>query len=127
VANGEFTLEGYAETLAALAKIEERLKNEITEEALEAGAEVVKDFMRDEAPVSELQKKHARDNLIIKRTNLKGKITIGTNKDSYYLQFPEFGTSSIPAEPFAERALKLSELQTKKVMANVIKRRLKQL
>lgn len=125
MANGNFEIQGYEELLKKLAGLSQDLQGSIEEEALEEGAKPIRDAVEQEAPVSDVDKKHAKDNIIIvKRSKIKGRIYVQPAPDYYYLKFPEFGTSSQPANPFFERALNKSKEEARRRIAAVIQRRL---
>jgi len=124
MANGDFEIEGYNELLKKLANLGGKLENEITEEALLEGAEPVRAKVEENTPKSALKKEHAKAHIVIKRTNLKGKISIEPAKDFWYLKFPEFGTSSQPAQQFFERSAREATAEARKRMAEVFRRRL---
>lgn len=122
MANGEFELEGYDELLRSLSNLEDDIQNHVTKNALKKGAEVIRKKMSEEAPRSEEDKRHAADHIIIIPTNLKDTTYIGNDAEGYYLKFVEFGTSSIPANPFGERTARLAKDDAQIEMSKSIKR-----
>lgn len=125
MANGDLDVTGLDELLKRLGTMGDELQESVEDEALKEGAEPIRAAVEKEAPVSDEVKQHARDHIIIvKRRNAKGRIDIQPHPDFYYLKFPEFGTSSQPAQPFMERAAKKASNDARKRIAAVIKRRL---
>ena len=122
MANGEFEFEGYAELLRSLSNMEDDIQNRVTKNALKKGAEVVRKKMSEEAPRSEEDKRHAADHIIVIPTNLQDKVFIGNDAEGYYLKFVEFGTSSIPANPFGERTARLAKDDAQIEMGKSIKK-----
>jgi HK97 gp10 family phage protein len=119
-----FDERSYQALLRRIETLSKDLQDEIVPEALEAGGEVIKDALEREIPKSALKKEHARAHIAIKRTRLKGRISIEPEKDFYYLIFPEFGTSSIVAQHNFERVSIHYRNEARKAIQEVIKRKL---
>ncbi|GAA0313795.1 hypothetical protein GCM10008967_00350 [Bacillus carboniphilus] len=109
-----------------LSNLQQRFKitEELAREALHAGAEVLKVKMEELAPRSSFQGEHLADHIIITAIR-NGTLDVGPHKDFFYAHFLEFGTSKMPAHPFAQPAFEACKEQVQMAMMNVIRRGLR--
>lgn len=93
----------------------EKVKNE----ALEKGADVLKEEVVKNAPK---QTGHLKKNITV-TPGEDGKVIVHTG-DAFYSQFLEFGTSKMKARPFFEKSFINKKDEIEEVMAEVIKKEL---
>lgn len=120
--------EGIDELLEELETIEaniEKLKNQ----ALIAGADLLKERMREEVYRHGLHKRTGTAEKSIDRTNPKnGEIFVGNTPDGFYLYFHEFGYWNvrskryIPPKPFASITYERSKDEVLNKMAEVLRK-----
>lgn len=99
----------------------------IKKKALDKAGNLVKGSMEKKAPISRLSKKHMADNIKvsdIEKENGMDFVEIGPNKgdnsEFFYSKFSEWGTSSQPAQHWAENSV----LENKREINNIIKEEL---
>lgn len=99
----------------------------IKKKTLDKAGKLVKESMEKNAPRSSLSKKHMADNIKvsnIEKENGVDFIEIGPNKgdnsEFFYSKFSEWGTSSQPAQHWAENSV----LENKREINNIIKEEL---
>lgn len=130
--------------MAALIRRIEQMGMSITEDvkdkALQAGAEIAKDKIEHHPnmPISNKNKEHARDHLIIEKVK-DGQFDIGVENDFFYLLFHEIGaeggtykvsngktytTPNTPAKPFMRPAFESNQDEIEQAMADIIRREL---
>jgi HK97 gp10 family phage protein len=115
-------LEGMQELIDRVNKL--GAKGEIIKKkALDKAGNLVKGSMEKKAPRSSLSKKHMADNIKvsdIEKENGVDFIEIGPNKgdnsEFFYSKFSEWGTSSQPAQHWAENSV----LENKREINNII-------
>lgn len=120
-------LEGMQELIDKVNKL--GVKGEvIKKKALDKAGEIVRNSMEKNAPKSGLSKKHMADNIKvsdIEKENGIDFIEIGPNKgdnsEFFYSKFSEWGTSSQPAQHWAENSV----LENKKEINSIIVEELK--
>lgn len=99
---------GINEMMNRVRQLGERAKK-VENNALKAGAEVLKDTMARNAPgPSNKRRVHLKDNIVTSRviTRADGKaIRVGPGKDSFYAHFLEFGTTKMSPRPFVENSV----------------------
>ncbi|MFS1511752.1 HK97-gp10 family putative phage morphogenesis protein [Chengkuizengella sp. SCS-71B] len=115
-----FELTGMKDVLKNLEKMGNQ-SQEVADEALKAGAGVLRAKMEELAPRSTLNKEHLVDHIIISSIK-EGKLGVGPKQDFFYAHFLEFGTSKISPQPFAQPAFEASKSQIESTMSEVIKR-----
>lgn len=115
------------------------LTDDLVDEALEAGSEVVKEKIETHPnlPVSDLNHPHAKDNIKFKKVK-DGQFDIGAVDKYFYLLFHEVGaqggtyvgkdgktykTPNIPAKPFMRPAFESNKEEIERAMMEPIKRR----
>lgn len=119
-------LEGMQEVIDRVNKL--GAKGEIIKKkALDKAGNLVKGSMEKKAPRSSLSKKHIADNIKvsdIEKENGMDFVEIGPNKgdnsEFFYSKFSEWGTSSQPAQHWAENSV----LENKREINNIIKEEL---
>jgi HK97 gp10 family phage protein len=119
-------LEGMQEVINRVNKL--GAKGEIIKKkALDKAGNLVKGSMEKKAPRSSLSKKHMADNIKvsdIEKENGVDFVEIGPNKgdnsEFFYSKFSEWGTSSQPAQHWAENSV----LENKREINNIIKEEL---
>jgi HK97 gp10 family phage protein len=96
--SNEITIDGMDELLEKLDKLEVKVENKLSKEAINAGAEIIKDSVIPKIPRSEVNKEHAADHILISPMKKKDGIKYvligqqkGDNSKFYYLKFWEFG------------------------------------
>lgn len=99
----------------------------IKEKTLDKAGKLVKESMEKNAPRSSLSKKHMADNIKvsdIEKENGVDFVEIGPNKgdnsEFFYSKFSEWGTSTQPAQHWAENSV----LENKREINNIIKEEL---
>jgi HK97 gp10 family phage protein len=118
VANG-FELTGFEDMMGFLRNMGEAGKR-IEKKALESGAEIIRSEIESNTPKSQLNKEHAKEHIVIGEIK-NGIIPIGPDHGSYYLRFPEFGTSTQPAQGFMERAFNNKKVEAQRAIADVVR------
>jgi len=113
-----FELSGFEDLMGFLKNMGSEGKR-IEEKALKVGAEILREEIEANIPASELEKSHAKDHIIIGEIK-DGKIPIGPDHGHYYLRFPEFGTSTQPAQGFMDRAFKNKKNEALQVISEVV-------
>lgn len=119
-------LEGMKEVIDRVNKL--GAKGEIIKKkALDKAGNLVKGSMEENAPRSSLSKKHMADNIKvsdIEKENGVDFVEIGPNKgdnsEFFYSKFSEWGTSTQPAQHWAENSV----LENKREINNIIKEEL---
>lgn len=119
-------LEGMQEVINRVNKL--GAKGEIIKKkALDKAGNLVKGSMEKKAPRSSLSKKHMADNIKvsdIEKENGMDFVEIGPNKgdnsEFFYSKFSEWGTSSQPAQHWAENSV----IENKREINNIIKEEL---
>ena len=114
-------LDGMTELKAQLERLGARAVG-VQEEALKAGAEIVRDEAKDRLRTH--RKTGTLEDSVIISDVEDGKIEIGPNKDGFYGYFVEFGTSKMSAIPFLQPAFEQNVNRITQSMANVIRREL---
>lgn len=61
--SNEITIDGMDELLAKLDKLEAKVENKLSKDAINAGAEIIKDCVIPKIPRSKLDKEHAADHI----------------------------------------------------------------
>ncbi|KOA21147.1 hypothetical protein CLHOM_02770 [Clostridium homopropionicum DSM 5847] len=99
----------------------------IKKKTLDKAGKLVKESMEKKAPRSRLSKKHMADNIKvsdIEKENGVDFVEIGPNKgdnsEFFYSKFSEWGTSTQPAQHWAENSV----LENKREINNIIKEEL---
>lgn len=119
-------LEGMQEVIDRVNKL--GAKGEIIKKkALDKAGNLVKGSMEKKAPRSSLSKKHMADNIKVsdlEKENGVDFVEIGPNKgdnsEFFYSKFSEWGTSSQPAQHWAENSV----IENKREINNIIKEEL---
>ncbi|MCM8710805.1 HK97 gp10 family phage protein [Clostridium sp. SYSU_GA19001] len=119
-------LEGMQEVIDRVNKL--GAKGEIIKKkALDKAGNLVKSSMEKNAPRSSLSKKHMADNIKvsdIEKENGMDFVEIGPNKgdnsEFFYSKFSEWGTSTQPAQHWAEKSVR----ENKREINNIIKEEL---
>ncbi|MFE3978700.1 MULTISPECIES: HK97-gp10 family putative phage morphogenesis protein [unclassified Priestia] len=118
---------GLKEMADKIKKIEAVMKStRISEMALEAGAEILRDEVKRRAPRSKGGGKHAADRVVISAV-IEGKIAIGFIPDDWFMKYHEWGTSKMKARPFFEPAFNAKQKEIQQAMYNVYVRELKKI
>lgn len=119
-------LEGMQELIDRVNKLGAKGET-IKKKALDKAGNLVKGSMEKKAPRSSLSKKHMADNIKvsdIEKENGMDFVEIGPNKgdnsEFFYSKFSEWGTSSQPAQHWAENSV----LENKREINNIIKEEL---
>jgi len=125
-------LEGMQELIDKVNKLGAR-GNIIKKKALDKAGELVKRSMENNAPVSNLNKKHMADNIKvsdIEKENGVDFIEIGPNKgdnsEFFYSKFSEWGTSTQPAQHWAENSVLENKREINQIIADELKRGLEE-
>ncbi|MED3972252.1 hypothetical protein COM86_12710 [Priestia megaterium] len=115
---------GLKEWASKIKEIEKVFKSvKISDIALQAGAEILRDEVKRRAPRSKFGGKHAADHVIISAV-VEGKIAIGFIPDHWYMKYHEWGTSKMKAQPFFEPAFNAKRKEIQQAMYNVYVREL---
>ncbi|WP_228307286.1 HK97-gp10 family putative phage morphogenesis protein [Priestia sp. J2] len=115
---------GLKEMATKIKKIEAVMKSaKISEKALRAGAEILRDEVKRRAPRSKGGSKHAADHVIISAV-VEGKIAVGFIPDNWYMKYHEWGTSKMTPQPFLEPAFNAKRKEIQQAMYNVYVREL---
>jgi HK97 gp10 family phage protein len=78
---------------------------EAQEEALDIGAEIIKEELSNTAPASPIRKSHAKDHVKIKKSYRLREIGF-QGKKYFYMKYPNDGTRKQAAQFFVEKANK---------------------
>ncbi|QGH20231.1 HK97-gp10 family putative phage morphogenesis protein [Clostridium butyricum] len=125
-------LEGMQEIIDKVNKL--GVKGEvIKKKALNKAGDLVKSSMEKKAPVSRLNKKHMADNIKIsdiEKENGVDFIEIGPNKgdnsEFFYSKFSEWGTSTQPAQHWAENSILENKREINETIMEELKRGLEE-
>ncbi|MGI6452444.1 MAG: HK97-gp10 family putative phage morphogenesis protein [Syntrophomonadaceae bacterium] len=120
---GNVTLEGMDEILDRLKKLGQR-SAPAENQALYAGAKIVRDNASQRAPRSLKAKEHLADNIVISepKQDENGKyVEVGPKAPFFYGKFLEYGTSKMTARPFMGPA----QAESKKQVLETIRQTLK--
>lgn len=105
----------------------------IKKKALNKAGDLVKSSMEKKAPVSRLNKKHMADNIKIsdiEKENGVDFIEIGPNKgdnsEFFYSKFSEWGTSTQPAQHWAENSILENKREINETIMEELKRGLEE-
>jgi HK97 gp10 family phage protein len=105
----------------------------IKKKALNKAGNLVKSSMEKKAPVSKLNKKHMTDNIKIsdvEKENGVDFIEIGPNKgdnsEFFYSKFSEWGTSTQPAQHWAENSILENKREINETIMEELKRGLEE-
>lgn len=104
-----FDLSELEETIRQLERMGANM-NAIAEEVLEAGSEPARQAFIKNTPLSEEEKEHAKDNVIVsktrtaKKTKNRYRLIGALDRKFEYLYYVENGTVRAPAKPFIEKA-----------------------
>lgn len=105
----------------------------IKKKALNKAGDLVKSSMEKKAPVSRLNKKHMADNIKIsdiEKENGVDFIEIGPNKgdnsEFFYSKFSEWGTSTQPAQHWAENSILENKRDLNETIMEELKRGLEE-
>jgi len=125
-------LEGMQELIDRVNKLGVR-GNIIKKKALDKAGELVKQSMENNAPVSNLNKKHMADNIKvsdIEKENGVDFVEIGPNKgdnsEFFYSKFSEWGTSTQPAQHWAENSVLENKREINQIITDELKRGLEE-
>lgn len=119
-------VEGLEALMARLQQLDDRVTGRVTNEALRAGAEVLRQETSRRAPRSNLPKQHLADNIVVGRVrSIDGGqvkfIEVGPRKDFFYGLFLEYGTTKMRARPFMGPALAEKHSEVREAMRRVLK------
>lgn len=105
----------------------------IKKKVLNKAGNLVKNSMEKKAPVSKLNKKHMADNIKIsdiEKENGVDFIEIGPNKgdnsEFFYSKFSEWGTSTQPAQHWAENSILANKREINETIMEELKRGLEE-
>lgn len=123
-----FEITGIDELLAKFEKIGSNIEQK-TKQALNDGAEVIKQSAKQKCPRSTQEGQHLADNIIISDVkngiDRKPYVEIGPqksdNNDYFYGKFIEFGTVKMKAHPFMEPAFLEKRQEALNKIADVIR------
>ncbi len=120
---GNLTLEGMEDILTRLKEIGQRA-GPTENEALYAGAKIVKDNASQRAPRSSDSKEHLADNIVIsepKQDEGSKYVEVGPKAPFFYGKFLEYGTSKMAARPFLGPARAESRKEVLETMRRALK------
>lgn len=124
------TAHGVEDAIKAITDLTKDLGGAALQEAVEAGAEIVRDRASQLAPRSKGAGKHpkgghAADRLLVVASGKPGEAAakIGPDAGGWYLQFAETGTTKHPARPFLRPALDETRDETRQAMIDALKRK----
>lgn len=115
-------LQGMQQLKAQLLELEKKIDKKLKEDALIAGAEIMKEKVKESAPV---RTGILKANIIVSDVK-NSKIHIGPDQQgkAFYGHFLEFGTSKMSAQPFMGPAFENNQDEAQEKMMEVIKREL---
>lgn len=96
----------------------------IGKDAVQAGADVVKESMEENVNRSNKKQPHTQDNIEVKISKTDGEYNakISPNKEvSWRAHFLEFGTSKMSAKPFIEKSLTDNKSKVNDAMMDTIR------
>jgi HK97 gp10 family phage protein len=117
------TLVGMEEILNRLKELGQRAAP-AENQALYAGAKIVRDNARQRAPRSAMAKEHLTDNIVISahKQDENGKyVEVGPTAPFFYGKFLEYGTSKMTARPFMGPAQAESRKQVLETIRQTLK------
>lgn len=118
-------VEGMDELIKKLEKMSNEAESKkIKKDTVMESAKIVQDEIKKNTPRSKDSKQHAADNIIIRWDEKTEKAIISPHKDYFYLQFLEWGTKNIPANPFMETSFNNVKNNVRKKMSDEIMKRL---
>lgn len=105
----------------------------IKKKALDKAGELVKNSMENNAPKSNLNKRHMAENIKvsdIEKVDGIDYVKIGPNKgdnsEFFYSKYTEWGTSKIPAQHWAEKSVLENKREINQVISEELKRGLEE-
>ena len=107
--NNGFDLSEFTEMLSQLEQLGEDI-DIIAEQVLNAGSEPARQAFIKNTPLSDEEKEHARDNIVVSKTRTarksknKYRLIGALDRKFEYLYYVENGTVRAPAKPFIEKA-----------------------
>jgi HK97 gp10 family phage protein len=126
------TVEGTKDIVKALQNMSDTLNDEALLEAAVAGAEIVRTDASLRAPRSQGAGSypdggHAADHIITKTSEKPGEVSarVGPDKNAFYINFYETGTSKVRARPFLRPALDENKDKILEAMAAVFRKHLR--
>uniref|UniRef100_A0A6M3K5G2 Putative tail protein n=1 Tax=viral metagenome TaxID=1070528 RepID=A0A6M3K5G2_9ZZZZ len=118
-------LEGFEDLEAAIRKLGEDVQGEILRDAVDAGAEIVRDVASQLAP---RDTGFLADHIVKERQWTRTQNTadtyVGPSKEAWYGRFPEMGTTFQPAQPFLRPALDETKNSVIEEVAQQLRRRI---
>jgi len=117
------TLEGMDEILERLKELGQRA-GPVENQALYAGAKIVKHNASQRAPRSAAAKEHLADNIVIseaKQGEGNKYVEVGPKAPFFYGKFLEYGTSKMTARPFLGPAQAESKGEVLEIMRQTLK------
>jgi HK97 gp10 family phage protein len=123
----EFEVVGLDELIAQLEEIGKGVSR-IENTALKAAAEPIAVDMRNQAPVSNIDHQHIKDDIQISGVKTKEGVKyvmVGPGETAWRAKFIEWGTSKMPAHPFIQPAGEKNANTTPEIIANVLRGYLK--
>jgi HK97 gp10 family phage protein len=115
-------LEGMDQLLRRVSELGQSVDNRTEEKALNAGGELLKEKVKESAPV---RTGHLKDNIIVSDVK-NGEINVGPDQqgNAFYGHMLEFGTSKMSAKPFMGPVYENNKQEVQDAMSDVIKREL---
>ncbi|WP_051348589.1 HK97-gp10 family putative phage morphogenesis protein [Peribacillus kribbensis] len=92
------------------------------DKALRAGANHLKGKLAENTPKSTQTLRHAADNIVVEMDG--DRILIGYHKDHFYMQFVEFGTKKMTANPVVARTFEQEMSTVQRLMKDTLRREL---
>ena len=124
----EIKLSGMEELIARLQNVEEKVANEVTRNALTAGARIIQKGVSEKIRRSKADKEHAADHIQISNVRKKDGIPYirigpdkGDNSKFFYLKFIEWGTVKMAADAPFGRTLAEEKNSVKSAMVQALK------
>jgi HK97 gp10 family phage protein len=116
-------LEGMEQLLREIERMGLEVETQLEEQALQAGAEILKSKIEETVPV---RTGKLKANIVVSDVK-NGSIDIGPDQqgEAFYGHFLEFGTSKAKAQPFMGPAFESNKQTVQDKMADVIKRGLR--
>ena len=118
-------LVGVEDLEAAIRKLGEDVQGEILRDAVDAGAEIVRDVASQLAP---RDTGFLADHIVKERQWTRTQNTadtyVGPSKEAWYGRFPEMGTTFQPAQPFLRPALDETKNSVIEEVAQQLRRRI---